>query len=99
MDRGAHALALLEAMAISVLVIALLIEALRCGLMIFCWRNCVYVFCIGVLQGDGFMGSKTTEWRDFGGWCKSISRSLSSGIEGEVEVGGICKEADDPKIS
>jgi hypothetical protein len=72
MDRGAHTLALLEAMAISVRVIALLIEALHCGLTIFCCRNCVYVcfvlvcwcvgvFCIAVLQGNCFMGSKTPE--------------------------------------
>lgn len=43
MDRGAHTLALLEALAISVRVIALLIEALHCGLSIFCYRNCVCV--------------------------------------------------------
>jgi len=43
MDRGAHTLGLLEAMAISVHVIALLIEALHCGLTIFCCRNCVCV--------------------------------------------------------
>lgn len=43
MDRGAHTLALLEAMAISVRVITLLIEALRCGLAIFCCRKCMCV--------------------------------------------------------
>lgn len=43
MDRGAHTLALLEAMASSVRVIDLLIEALHCGLTIFCCRNCMCV--------------------------------------------------------
>jgi hypothetical protein len=46
MDRGAHTLALLEAMAISVRVIALLIEALHCAVTIFLLQKLCVCFVL-----------------------------------------------------